>query len=188
MKQKFFSLVFILITLLVVSTGSALADGSVLGMSVTNGGGGATFTFHVTGYLSPSQLNGGYVQVQGGDAFDLHCAQTDEFTVVCHASKKVIGNVVVGFGGSTFWADMPEPSLGAPQQYCYTLFDLISGSENLGWQPFDEYCMDREAVTGDTYVTYNPYTNQANWTYHYELTAPQGWGNNPGEGYYPISN
>lgn len=184
--KKFFATIFVLLTLLALTTGTAFA-GSVIGMSVTNGGGGPTFIFTVTGDFSPSELKGGFVQA-GGETFPLHCSQQDATTIICHASKKVAGDIVVGFGGTRFWTDMPEPQLGngGAKQYCYTLFDLTLLAP--GWQPFGEYCMDRQAVDGDTYVTYNPYVQQLDWTYYYELIAPypEIYGNNPGEGYYPI--
>ncbi|MBK9780083.1 MAG: hypothetical protein IPP55_08535 [Anaerolineales bacterium] len=117
MKQKVLFSVLALLALLVVNTGSALADGTVTGMSVSRNG-GLAFTFTVTGYLSPSQLKGGYVQEQGGKSYDLNCAQKDEFTVVCHTSGAIHNGVTVGFGGSTYWVEggeMPQPHVGGQQ-------------------------------------------------------------------------
>ncbi len=183
--KKLYSTIFVLLTLLALTTGTVFA-GSVVGMSVTNGGGGPTFTFTVTGEFSPSELKDGFVQM-GDETFPLDCVQRDATTIVCHASKKADGNVLVGFGGARFWTEMPEPQGPATKENCYTLFDLVHGQQ--GWQPFGEYCMDREAVVGDTYVTYNPYVNQADWTYFYLLSAPDPgiYGNNPGNGFYPIT-
>ena len=184
--KKFFGTSFVLLTLLALTTGTVFAGSVVDLVSTGNNGGGPTFTFRVSGEFSPSELESGFVTVEGGDTFQLFCSQTDATTVVCHTSKKTSGqNVVVSFGGAKFWAGVPEynPQMHV-QGYCYTLFDLTELAP--GWQPFGEYCMDREAVDGDTYVTYNPYVNEPDLTYYYELIAPEGAGNNPGEGYYPI--
>lgn len=119
MKKIQFSLI-ILLALLVMTTGTAFAGSALSLIEVRNDKSGATFIFRVTGEFSRSELNSGFVQVSGGDNYPLSCAQQDATTVVCHTTKKAGGNVVVSFGGSSFWTDVPV----APQQICYAVYDL----------------------------------------------------------------
>lgn len=160
MKQKSFISVIILIALLAITTGSALADGVVTGMTASRTG-ALTLTFTVTGYLSSAQLNDGYVQVQGGDSYKLNCVQKDEFTVICHAPGKIASGVTVGFGGSTFWVekeDMPEKHV--PAQYCYEVWDWFP-ENNYAWVDVGPLCQDAPANDGDK-VDY--YVAQYNYT------------------------
>lgn len=167
MKRIIFT-VLMLTALLAMSTGIAFAS-SVLGMSVSNGGGGPTFTFTVSGDFS--KLNG-IVEVQGGDSFPLYCRQTDETTVVCHATKKITGeNVVVTFGGSTFWASVPLPSIGQGSgnntPSCYNVYGWNNDFFNnpTDWVLAGTNCQNTPASYGDTiefpfannFVPYNTY-------------------------------
>lgn len=192
--KRSFTTILILFTLLAITAGSALADGSVTGMSVSRSG-GLTFTFSVTGYLSASQLKGGYVQVQGGDSFALHCAQTDEFTVVCHAPAKINSGVTVGFGGSTFWVedeDMPEPN---KDKYCYNIYDYPTEDQlDAGIWDFvtqGNVCQKEPAQNYDFLEYDSPYWG-TEWYYFSEQGVenepwgagdPDNW-SNPGSGYY----
>lgn len=188
--RKFLLSIFVLLSLLAITAGAALADGVVTGMSVARTGGTA-FTFTVTGFLSQSQLAGGYV-LANGESFPLHCNQVDEFTVVCHAPAKINGGVTVGFGGSTFWVeaeDMPEPHHGGgqPTQYCYGVYDLYNNEEDREWFQYGEICMDSPAVAGDEYVTDNYYQGWEDWTYYFWGETPNTYYGDPGEGFYPFN-
>ncbi len=183
--KRFFVSVLVLAAMLAVTTGTAFAGSALELVEVRNSDGGVTFIFRVTGEFSQDELNSGFVQVEGGDDFPLYCAQRDATTVVCHTSGKTGGsNVVVGFGGARFWTDVPEFSLSGVSQYCSALYDLSFSLP--GWNQFGEHCMDRPAVEGDTFVTYNPYIGSPDWTYFFLNNAPAGYGNDPGDGYYPI--
>jgi hypothetical protein len=72
-------------------------------------GGSVTFIFRVEGQLPKSQLKG-TVHANGMNAiFPLSCVQKDQHTVHCTASRNAGGkNVVVTFGGASFWTDVPE--------------------------------------------------------------------------------
>src|SRR5690606_8233887 len=60
--------------------------------------GGILFVFQVDEKISRANLNNGFVKIEGGESFGLHCNQKDETRVQCSTSKKVAGkNVVVGF-------------------------------------------------------------------------------------------
>lgn len=183
--KKFFATGLILLSLLVITTGTVFAGSALSLIEVRNDGGGVTFVFRVTGEFSRNELKG-FVQVQGGDSYPLSCVQQDETTVVCHASGKAGGqNVVVEFGGADFWTFVPERRAEVVSSWCYALYDLTEEAED-GWVQFAEHCMDREAVEGDTFVTYNPYKDEEDWTYYYLYNAPSGYRiNNPGNGFYP---
>lgn len=186
MKRFVFSAI-ILFALLVTITGNVLADGSVTGMTVSRAG-GLTFTFSVTGYLSADQLNGGYVQVQGGDAFKLNCVQKDEFTVICHAPSKIASGVTVGFGGSTFWVDggdMPQPHVSSAQ-YCYSVYDesFVNAAFDPSWESQGTYCQENAASNGDMISFYSPYWEDTYDYYYYPEGVDYSDWPNLGAGYY----
>lgn len=124
-------------------------------IGAANDGGGVSFTFRVSEPLSKSQLKGGWVQVQGGDSFPLSCVQVDDETVRCTSSKKAGGqNVVVGFGGSTFWTYVPEAHAqgggGGNSSGCYNYYDLVWGEEeDFWWEQGGETCEEPDGY-GDT--------------------------------------
>lgn len=172
MKKVLFT-VLLLVSMLAATTGSVLAGSAIELISVTNGGGGPTFTFRVSGEFSPNELKGSG-HISGGDDFGLHCAQQDETTVICHAPKKASGQAVsLTFGGATFWADVPQPQLGGgggSTRYCYgawtnVLFQNVTVSygpngdpssvfsENgqfYGWQDYGPICQDEPGVAMPT--------------------------------------
>lgn len=152
--KKIFSTIVILIALLTMTTGAAFA-GSVLELvGVRNGGGGPTFVFRVTGEFSRSELESGFVTVDG-ETFPLYCVQQDADTVVCHTSKVVSGHeVVVGFGGARFWDKVPEQSSGKSGNYCYSAWDFWDFTNNQ-WTDFGPICQDEPAQYGD--VSYYDY-------------------------------
>lgn len=116
--------------------------------------GGVIFVFSVNGKLSKSELKG-FVQVQGGDAnYSLGCNQVDESTVQCTTSKKAGGNnVVVTFGGSTFWTYVPE----AATPYCYNVYDYPPGPFSPDIYAFTTQCQRVPASYGDMLIDfYNP--------------------------------
>ena len=190
MKQKVLFSVLALLALLVVNTGSALADGTVTGMSVSRNG-GLALTFTVTGYLSPSQLKGGYVQEQGGDSYKLNCAQTDEFTVVCHTSGAIHNGVTVGFGGSTYWVEggeMPQPHVGGQQPglYCYPIFGSNDANSPTDYAHIGTRCDPTDDIWSFLYN--DPYWGESPFIYDYDASSwigmcPGGYTDH-GDGFY----
>lgn len=161
-KFQFRLMVFLSLLAMLASVAAAPMAGTALSLiEVRNdGGGGVIFVFRVTGDFSKSELKG-WVQVQGGDGYGLHCNQVDDTTVQCTTTKKAGGyNVVVTFGGSTFWTFVPAARGGSgPTQYCYGVYDLYSDpeTESAYWGQFDTYCQDAPANFGDTLPSYyNP--------------------------------
>lgn len=145
--KKFFVTALILFSLLVVTTGTAFAGSALELVQVRLDGGVPTFIFRVTGEFSISELEGGFVQVDGGEAFPLYCTQTAADTVVCHSSKKANGqDVVVGFGGAKFWTDLPEAEIA--KQYCYSAWDWYDFT-NFEWTDFGPICQDEPAQAGE---------------------------------------
>ena len=108
--KKYFLSIFVLLSLLATTTGTAFAGTALSLIEVRNDDGVPTFVFRVNGSFTNGELhNQGYVLVSEGEEYDLHCAVQDETTVVCHTSKKVSGHrVMVHFGGSDFWTTVPE--------------------------------------------------------------------------------
>ncbi|MHB8777654.1 MAG: hypothetical protein ACYC6R_07820 [Anaerolineales bacterium] len=111
MKKMQFNFM-LLLSMLAMLTGIAAAPLAGTASSLievrSNMHGSVVFVFSVSGHFSRAELKG-FVQVQGEDAnYILHCSQVDENKVQCTTSKKVGGkNVVVTFGGSTFWIYVP---------------------------------------------------------------------------------
>ncbi|GAB4400112.1 MAG: hypothetical protein OHK003_25400 [Anaerolineales bacterium] len=61
-------------------------------------------------------------------------------------------SVVVKFGGSKFWVDVPQSSLGVSasnsNSYCYEVYDIEYFEEvyvPLGWMPQGQYCQETQA-------------------------------------------
>lgn len=166
MKKIVFTTLLVL-SMLLANTGTAFAGAALELISVTNGGGGPTFTFRVSGEFSPNELKGSG-HISGGDGFTLHCAQQDETTVICHAPKKASGQAVsVTFGGATFWVDVPEQRIASGSaQYCYGAWanylytnitvtydsngdpNIINqfGAQSYGWQDYGPICQDKPGV------------------------------------------
>lgn len=148
--KKLLCTTLVLTTLLGLTTGTVFA-GSVLELlNVQNNDGGSTFTFRVNGEFSRDELKGGFVEVQGGDAFPLYCAQTAPDTVVCRSSKKIGGHdVVVGFNGARFWTAVPEFIVSPSQsQYCYSVWDYWQFTGNY-WFNYGPVCQEEPASGGD---------------------------------------
>jgi hypothetical protein len=114
-EMKKMQLVLVVFAVLAMVTSVAAAPvvpghGSTALIQVRNDpGGSVTFVFRVEGQLPKSQLHGA-VHVNGEDAnFPLSCSQKDEHTVQCTTSRNAGGkNVVVTFGGASFWTYVPE--------------------------------------------------------------------------------
>jgi hypothetical protein len=167
MKRLFFASI-VLTALLSMTVGTAFAGSALELVSVQNNGGGPTFTFRVNGEFSPDELSGGFVQVEGGEVFQLYCAQTAPDTVVCHTSKKVGGHdVVIGFGGARFWEYVPETFIHA--SVCYPAYVLSSPypdfpTEPPGFQYWRDECTEEEPQ--DSFISFQAY---------YLPGAPSGW-------------
>lgn len=196
MKKFLFASLFAL-AFLSLATVPAFA-GSVVGLSVSNGGGGPTFVFTVTGEFSPSELTSGFVQV-GDKTFQLNCVQKNASTVVCHAPKKAEGNVFISFGGARFWTDVPEipvPDVQEPSPssgYCYPVYDFPTQDQYYnegidGWVLQGNNCQDAPVVDRDLIEFYSQYHDETR-PYGYVEDGwewPHGGGldTNPGSGYY----
>lgn len=180
--KKIFSTFFVLVALLAMTTGAAFAGSALELVEVRNDEGVPTFVFRVTGEFSKEELESGFVKV-GGENFPLYCAQQDEDTVVCHTSKAAAGNdVVVGFGGASFWDRVPEQ--GPAQQFCYPVYDWENAGFDFptGWALQGTNCQDTEAQFGDFINFYAP-DYSSYYDYEYLPGDFCGWAN-PGEAYY----
>lgn len=119
--------------------------------------GGIIFVFQVNTKISKTDLNNGFVQVQGGDSYGLHCNQVEETLVQCSASKKTAGtNVVVLFAGTKFWVYVPLQEF-EPVTQCYSVYDWDDSFFPTGWVKYGEYCQDFPPNEGDLITWYNPY-------------------------------
>ncbi|MBN8583198.1 MAG: hypothetical protein J0L96_21215 [Anaerolineae bacterium] len=148
MKRVCFTLLT-LVALLAMTTGTAFAGSAMELVEVRNDDGGPTFVFRVIGEFTRAELDAGFVSVDGGEDFPLYCAQTDEDTVVCHASRKIgSSSVVVGFGGARFWVDVPGRKL-----HCYGIWDWWPAT-NFEWTNMGSHCQEGDAQLGDQ-VYYN---------------------------------
>ena len=156
----------------------------------TDPAGGVIFIFNVSGEFSRSELKG-FVEVQGADAnYDLHCTQKDATTVHCTTSRKTGGqNVVVTFGGATFWTYVPDSRpLPSSCQYEYFVYDWTEFelSTSTAWESFHTFCTDTPAQDGDV-ISSNLWDGIFTYDYEYFSTGVDnaycGWAN-PGAGYY----
>jgi hypothetical protein len=179
--KKMMFVVLAIIAMIASVAAAPMQAASVTLISVTNGGGGPTFTFRVDG---PVNLNNGIVHSVVGEYlgdFPLSCVQQDATTVVCYGPRKISGsNVTVEFGGTRSWVQIPEaqepaheaaqaPVYVAPQepaqpgqpeqtgpvepptQYCYEYYS----NSGLNWIYDGKACQDAPAVDKDpaTYET-----------------------------------
>lgn len=109
-KYQFKVRLFLSVLAILTSMAAAPMKGRVISLDQVRNDmhGGVTFIFSVSGHFSKPELKG-IVQVQGEDAnYKLYCSQVEKTKVRCTTSKKVGGkNVVVTFGGSSFWTRVP---------------------------------------------------------------------------------
>lgn len=182
--KKIFMTTLVLLAMLGMTAGTVFAGSALELVDVKNNASGPTFIFRVTGEFSESELNGGFVSVEGGNDYPLYCEQIDADTVVCHTSKKVAGHdVVVGFGGARFWVAVPS------QTFCYQAYDWnytpggwLFDSEY--WSNFARHCQENPAAAGDRIVLFNPEWG-ASYTYTYYPGGVDAYGwDNPGAGYF----
>lgn len=183
--KKLFVTALVLTALLAVTVGTAFAGSALELYQVQNNRGGVTFTFRVVGEFSQSELESGFVQVQGGDDYPLYCAQTAADTVVCHTSKKTGGHdVAVGFGGARFWTNVPEP---APlREICSSVYDW-SRPANHEWQEYGSVCQEDAPLDGQQIKFYTvPFGTSTYSYYSFGSTDGEGveiWAS-AGPGYY----
>lgn len=173
--KKLIFISLIVLALLALTTGTVFAGSALELVEVRSDDGVPTFVFRVTGEFSPSELESGFVQVDGGEAYSLYCAQIDATTVVCHASKAASGHdVVVGFGGAKFWDFVPESASRAPagSAYCYNVYDW-DDEPGTHWFDYGDYCQDIPAQVGDEIDWYNPFFNDV-YNYMYGLDDSVG--------------
>lgn len=107
--KRFFFTSLVMVALLALTVSTVFAGTALSLILVRNDEGVPTFVFRVNGSFTNGELNSqGYVLVSGDEQYDLHCAVQDETTVVCHTSKKAVGQrVMIHFGGSDFWTVVP---------------------------------------------------------------------------------
>jgi hypothetical protein len=153
MKKYAISILLVLsMALMLVGTAAAApqAAGSAKLVSVQYvPGKGPVFTFKVKGKFSKSELNGS-LHVEGGSNYSLSCTQVDENTVKCSTSAKVAGvKVSLTWGGSTFWATVPEAPI-----FCYGIYDWTSTRD--AWMLYGSHCQETHAEYGDSFTWDNP--------------------------------
>ena len=160
------SLVVALVNIAAVPMASGTA--TLVGAGYVEGK-GVVFTFHIDGKFSKSDLKGS-VHVEGGANFGLDCVQVDDETVKCTASKAVAGNnVVVTWGGSTFWTYVPSIPSKDPN-YCYSIWDWWDFTD-YEWTDFGPYCQDEPAQAGDfiIYEVPDPTGSYDSWVEFYDV-------------------
>lgn len=146
------SLSMLLALVSVAAAPMASGNATLIGAGYVEGK-GVVFTFHIDGKFSNSDLKGS-VTFEGGRNFGLDCVKVDSETVKCTAPKAVAGHdVVVTWGGSTFWAHVagiPDPELSS--QYCYGVWDYWTTEQRTtGWVNFGPHCQDAPAGEGDEF-------------------------------------
>jgi hypothetical protein len=152
MKKQLIA-VMLVISMLTMFVGTVAAAPVASGRATLVGveyvpGKGPVFTFAVSGEFTSADLKGS-LHVEGGDDFDLYCARVEASTVTCTVSKKAAGkNVILSWGGSTFWASVPT----APE-YCYHVYDYDLSN---AWKDYGTNCQGRPAHYGDVIPWYNP--------------------------------
>lgn len=183
--KKYLFIILVVMALLGMQVGTAAAaSASITLISVEHGYQGPVFTFRVNGEFSKAELKG-FLHVENGADYALYCKQVDETTVKCTTSDKVSGvDVVVTWGGSTFWASVPE----APPVYCYDLYDWNPPPAPFTWMNYGPYCQNSPATYGDILFWYNPAWED---TYPYIFlpespTAEWCASNRSGDAYYFI--
>ncbi len=160
--MKKMQFVLVSLALLAMLTSVAAAPLAISLIQVRNDAGGSVvFVFKVSGQFSSAQLKG-TVHVNGDDLnFPLNCVQKDETTVQCTTSKNAGGkNVVVTFGGSKFWTDVPEAA--APQsQFCNNIYVWAPPEgDGFSWVlvTLTRHCQNTPANYGDILLNvYSPY-------------------------------
>lgn len=186
--KRFIATIMILVALLALTPGVAFAGSALELVEVRNDDGGPTFVFHVTGEFSRSDLENGFVRVEGGDTYPLYCQQVDETTVLCHTTLKVSGmNVVIGFGGSVFWHKVPDHRSSSESVYCYNVYDEPIEGQPDAWIFQGQNCQESQASQGDSIYFYSPYWDSS-YTYYFEESGLEWYfgdpSTNPGTGYY----
>jgi hypothetical protein len=135
-----FSLLAALVS--IAAAPSAAGTATLIGAGYVEGK-GVVFTFHITGNVSRSDLRGS-VSVDGAGNYGLDCVRVDSETVKCTAPKAVAGhNVVVTWGGSTFWTYVPP--IPEPKSYCYSIYDW-DAEPTTEWVHYGTYCQDVPAA------------------------------------------
>lgn len=139
-------------------------------------GKGPVFTFSVSGKFSKANLKGS-LHVEGGANYDLHCSQVDESTVKCSASAKISGvNVSFTWGGSTFWAFVPEAPV-----FCYGIYDW-NFPDVTAWQQYGTHCQENRASYDDIIFWDNPDWGDSPYVFLPESPVCPFY--QPGDGYY----
>lgn len=163
--KKFLKSVLALVVLLALTTSTVFAGQALELIEVRNGGSGPTFIFRVSGDFTQEELNTGFIHVNGGDDYTLHCGQKHGDRITCHTTKKVGGNnVVIGFGNARFWTYVPEANV------CFSIWDwLLPGSP--AWANFGTTCQD-QSEPGDSVQYYNKYSNSYQTVIFFDVYTP----------------
>lgn len=164
MKKQLFTVLLVL-SMLVMFVGTVGAAPMGAGTAALTEveyvpGKGPVFTFNVSGKFSRSELKGS-LHVEGGADYGLHCTQVDGSTVKCSSSAKVSdANVVLTWGGSTFWTYVPEAPV-----FCYGIFDWNSPPPVTAWQLYGTHCQETAAHYGDSISWDNPYWGESPYVF-----------------------
>lgn len=188
--KKLAATFIILITLLSLTTGSALAANGILTLrSVGNNpGGGVLFVFDYTGNFTEGDFKNGSV-LFNGQYYPLDCNIVEgEGVVQCTASRALAGQFVQVFlAGFVFWDRVPEG--GGPRGfggYCYNVYDYPIEGQPDAWIFQGQHCQEGPASQGDMINFYSPYWEDY-YDYFFEVNGlpwTQDPSTNPGEGYY----
>ena len=179
--KKYLVTILVLLSMLIIQIGTVaaapMASGTITLVSVQYvPGKGPVFTFSVTGKFSRAELKGS-LHAEGGADYGLHCTQVDESTVKCSTSAKVSGvNVAFSWGGSTFWAYVPEAPV-----FCYDIYDWNYPAED-SWQLYGTNCQETPANYGDFIIWDNP--DYGDSPYIFLPGSPNCSFHHPDEAYY----
>ncbi|HCB01397.1 MAG TPA: hypothetical protein DEP19_03350 [Anaerolineae bacterium] len=165
--RKILNSIVALIVLLALTTSTVFAGQALELIEVRNNSAGPTFIFRVSGEFTKEELNTGFVVVQGGDDYTLHCGQKHGDRITCHTTKKVGGhNVVIGFGNARFWTYVPLPNV------CYSIWDWLVPPDPNAWTNFGTHCQERDANPGEIIQYYNQYSDAYESVMFFDIYTP----------------
>lgn len=199
-KMRYFGFILSLLAMFVSVAANPMDGKAIELLEVRNDAdGGVIFVFHVEGKFTRSELEG-WVDVQGGDSYKIYCNQVSADTVQCSTSRKTGDhNVMLTFGGATFWDKVPE-KISSGSSGCsgltYHAYDWNDYflSDSTYWNSFFDFCSDTVPNDGDI-LSSNEWSKLWNETTYYDYkyysngvdNAYCGWAN-AGPGFYYDDN
>jgi hypothetical protein len=189
--KKALSVFTVLIIMLLLTVGSALAaDGLIFLVETRNdSGGGVIFVLEFSGEF-PRNYFQGFV-TEGDNRYPIDCNVVSENVVQCTVSRATAGkNVVLYVGEFIFWTFVPEASgelggvPGGPTEYCYNIYNAQTdqNEQDFFWVPVGVNCQDVPASDGDT-IEYDT------WFYEFWTIISDGYcgvNGNSEQGYFEI--